>query len=140
MGRRPHVPEALKRGPFTLAEARSAGLDRWHLDGASWRRLSRGIYVWAGIQETPLSILEAVRRRMPAQAVFSGLTAAWLHRIGGANRDPIEISVRGKPNMSTRVGVRIRRTSLADSEITEVRGFGRQCSPERLPTSVRESR
>ena len=119
----PHVPEALTRGPFTLAEARSAGLDRWHLQGATWRRIARGVYIHAAIPDAPISRLFAARARLPDEAVFSGMTAAWLHGIDVPPCDPIEISVTGKPKMSTRAGVRVRRTSLADLEVTEVRGF-----------------
>jgi hypothetical protein len=87
---KPAVPLELRRGPFTAAEARRAGLARWHLEGASWRRVGHGLYVWAGLSETPALKLEAARLRLPASAAFSGKTAAWLHGLDVAPCDPIE--------------------------------------------------
>jgi hypothetical protein len=50
MGRAPFVPEALKQGPFTVDQARRQGLERWHLEGASWVRVQPGTYMWAGLR------------------------------------------------------------------------------------------
>jgi hypothetical protein len=41
MGRSAFVPKELKAGPFTRADAARAGLSRWHLEGANWRRMGR---------------------------------------------------------------------------------------------------
>jgi len=87
--RPPLVPRELTRGPFTTVEARRAGLQRWHLEGTSWRRLRHGAYIWAGLSETPVMRLEAARLRRPASMAFSGKTAAWLHGLD-VPCDPIE--------------------------------------------------
>ena len=87
---KPVVPLELRRAPFTVAEARLAGLARWHLEGASWRRVGRGLYAWAELSETPTLKLEAARLRLPASAAFSGKTAAWLHGLDVTPCDPIE--------------------------------------------------
>lgn len=87
---KPTVPLELRRGPFTVAQARRAGLARWHLEGASWRRVGRGLYVWAELSETPAQKLEAAQLRLGASAAFSGKTAAWLHGLDIAPCDPIE--------------------------------------------------
>jgi hypothetical protein len=92
---KPTVPIELKRGPFTVAQARRAGLARWHLEGASWRRVGRGLYVWAELSETPAQKLEAARLRLPAPAAFSGKTAAWLHGLEVVPCDPIEAILDG---------------------------------------------
>ena len=89
--RRPLVPAELTHGPFTVAEARRAGLARWNLEGVSWRRLAPGIYAWAGVPVTPALKLEAFRLRMPQSAAFSGRTAAWLHGLDVAPCEPVEI-------------------------------------------------
>jgi len=75
----PLVPEPLTRRPFTIEEAHRAGLDRWHLQGSSWRRHGAGTYSWTGIRESVEIELGAAQDRLPQEAVFSGLTAAWLH-------------------------------------------------------------
>jgi hypothetical protein len=87
---KPLVPLQLRRGPFTVAQARSAGLARWNLEGASWRRVGRGLYVWAKLSETPFQKLEAARLQLPASAAFSGRTAAWLHGLDVAPCEPID--------------------------------------------------
>ena len=92
---KPAVPSELRHGPFTVSEARRAGLARWHLEGASWRRVGRGLYVWAELAETPVQKLEAARLRLPASAAFSGKTAAWLHGLDVPPCDPIETTLDG---------------------------------------------
>lgn len=87
---RPVVPQELTRRPFTAAEARRVGLARWHLEGASWRRVGHGLYAWAELSDTPILKLEAALLRLPASAAFTGKTAAWLHGLDVAPCDPIE--------------------------------------------------
>src|SRR5260221_645692 len=91
--RHPVVPAELTRGPFTVAEARRAGLARWNLEGASWRRLAPGVYAWAGIPVTSALKLEAFRLRMPESAAFSGKTSAWLHGLDVTPCEPVEIEL-----------------------------------------------
>lgn len=112
MPRRPLVPHELTNGPFTLAEAQHAGITRWHLRGASWRRLRPGTYVWAGLSDTPALRLEAVRLRRPASAVFSGRTAAWLHGLDATPFEPIETILAGFDDSDVVVRRGFRTTSL----------------------------
>ena len=111
------------RGPFTVAEARNAGLNRWHLEGASWKRLARGTYVWSGVHVTPMAMLAAVLDRLPATAAFSGLTAAWLHGMDFEPCSPIEVTVPHHAGVSKRSGVRIRRAVLFGPDVVRVRGM-----------------
>ena len=60
---------------------------------------------------------------MPADAVFSGRTAAWLHGLDVEPCDPIEV---GLPKLSTTshlAGTSLVRSDFTDSEICEVRGL-----------------
>jgi hypothetical protein len=123
MGRRALVPAELTRGPFTVGEARRAGLARWHLEGASWRRLGLGLYAWAALAETPDLRLAAARLRLPETAVFAGRTAAWLHGLDVAPCDPIEVIVPGNGEGWERGGVSVRRASLNDPDVVVRRGF-----------------
>jgi hypothetical protein len=106
-----------------MAQARRAGLERWHLEGASWRRLGPGLYAWAGLPETPALKLETARLRLPASAAFSGKTAAWLHGLDVAPADPIEAILPGQGEGWERSGVRVRRVALDDCEVVARRGF-----------------
>lgn len=112
MPRRPLVPRELTNGPFTLAEARLAGLTRWHLQGSSWRRLRPGTYAWVGLSETPALRLEAVRLNRPASAAFSGKTAAWLHGLDVAPLEPIETVLAGFDDCDVVIRRGFRTTSL----------------------------
>ncbi len=123
MGRNPLVPRELMRGPFTVDDARLAGLTRWHLEGASWRRLAQGSYVWTGLDEGPMHKLEAARRRLPTGAAFSGLTAAWLHGLDVSPCDPIEAVIPIDASVSARAGIAVRRSTLERNDVVTVRGL-----------------
>jgi hypothetical protein len=117
------VPPELKHGPFTVAQARRAGLARWHLEGASWRRVGPRIYEWVGLSDTPARKLEAARLSMPAGATFSGRTAAWLHGMDVTPCEPIEMILPSGADGLGRDGVRVHRVALDDSEVAFKRGF-----------------
>ena len=122
MGRTPLIPAQLTVGPFTLAQAREAGLDRWHLRGARWHRLGPTIYVWAGLTQTPALRLAAARVRFPCTAAFSGLTAAWLHGLDVEPCSPIEVTIPKGCGVSARSGLSVRRAALPESEVVIVQG------------------
>ena len=123
MGRPARIPPQLARGPFTLADAQRAGLKRWHLEGASWRRLGPSIYAWAGNRETPELRLAAACHRLPPAFAFSGLTAAWLHGLDVEPCDPIEVTVEKREGVSGRTGIVVRRSELAAREVVSLRGY-----------------
>jgi hypothetical protein len=112
----------LTAAPFTLDDALAAGLSRRHLEGASWRRLGPRVYVWAGLPDTPELKLEAARRRLPPAAVFSGLTAAWLHGLDVEGCAPIEVTIPKGIGVSARSGVYVRRAAFGPKEVVCVRG------------------
>ncbi|TMB97886.1 MAG: DUF559 domain-containing protein [Chloroflexi bacterium] len=121
MPRRPVVPVELTAGPFTLADARRAGLDRWHLEGATWRRTGPGTYVWAALAESPTLTLNAASLRLPPSAAFSGSTAAWLHGIDIEPCDPVEVTIPKGSGASALSGLVVRRAALPESDIAVVR-------------------
>lgn len=123
MGRRPLVPTHLLRTPFTIDEARRAGLNRWHLAGASWKRLGRGLYVSAALPVDPMHRLAAARRRLPPEAAFSGMTAAWLHDLEAQPHEPIEVTVPPNAGVSARSGIALYRATLDRKDVATVRGL-----------------
>ena len=123
VSRQPLLPPELTRGPFTVTEARRAGLKRWHLEGASWRRIGAGVYVWAALAMTPVLRLEAARFRVPPSAAFSGMTAAWLHGLDVSPCDPIEVIVPAAGQGWESGHVVVRRAALDDGEVVMRRGF-----------------
>ena len=120
---KPRVPAALRKGPFTSAEARGAGVTRGNLRGSGYRRLGSGIYRWVGLRESPQVMLAAVARRLPAGAAFSGPTAAWLHGLDLAPCDPIEVTIPEPFGSGRRAGARVSRTALENDEIVQRRGL-----------------
>jgi hypothetical protein len=117
------IPTALSQGPFTLVDLRRAGLKRWHLEGKTYKRIAPAVYVPAHVRETIELKIHAASCRLPEHAVFSGLTAAWLHGLDVEPCEPIEITVAAPSSVSTRSGMRVRRRSLAPSDIVKARGY-----------------
>jgi very-short-patch-repair endonuclease len=123
VGRTPQIPNRLTKGPFTRADATHAGVRRWNLEGASWRRIGPRTYMSSRIDRTPLVELEAAWRRVPPLAAFSGLTAAWLHGLDVTPRDPIDVTIPKGLGVSGRAGMRVTRAALAKGEVVKLRGF-----------------
>ena len=116
------MPAELTAGPFTLKEAIQAGLDRGHLKGASWRRIGPAVYVWKGLRDAPELRIEAARLRLPSMAIFSGLTAAWLHGLDVEACQPIEVTIPKGSGVSARSGLAVRRDAISPKEVVRVRG------------------
>ena len=123
MGSNVLVPEHLKRHPFTLAEARSAGISRKCLFGKSWRRLATELYCWADWTEEPWSVLAAWQRLISADAIFSGPSAAWLWRVGFQPTNPVEVVVSPASAIRPRRGLNVRRCQIASDEVSLVRSL-----------------
>jgi len=122
VGTHPRIPSQLKLGPFSLAEARAAGISRTALQGKAWRRIAHGIYCWAGLLEDPLKILFAYQRLVP-ESMFGGRSAAWLHRIDVDPIHPIEIIVPPASAIRSRPGLTVRHVPIPTNEITRARGL-----------------
>ncbi len=117
------IPVELTRAPFTLDEARREGIDRWRLRGKAWSRIGPATYIHSGVHDTPLVRLVAASRRLPAEAAFSGLTAAWLHGLDVEPCEPIQATVPSGAGVSSRAGIRLRRCDLPADDVVVARGF-----------------
>ena len=114
---------ALRRGPFTVADARRVGV-RWdRLQTKMWTRLSRGQYAWVGLPHDARLKLEAIARRVQGEYAFSGPTAAWLLGLDVAWREPIEVTIRRDVPVRARAGVRLRRAAPPESDVVTRQGF-----------------
>lgn len=122
MGRRARIPNALKKAPFTLAEARAVGLTPECLKGRSWRRLGSGLYCWRGWLDDHALLIAAWQRRLPPDAVFAGATAAWLWGIGPVS-NPVEIILPPTAGVRTRRDLYVRRCLLHEDDVGRARGF-----------------
>ena len=113
----------LKSRPFTLAEAREAGLTLDALRGRSWRRIGAQLYCWIGLREDPWLVLDAWRRLVPTQAVFSGKTAAWTFGLDLDPIRPVEITLPLATPIRARAGLKARRCRVGWREVRTIRGL-----------------
>lgn len=98
------------------------------LRSSAWRRLYRGIYADAALPDSYGLRITGAALLVPAEAVYSGRTAAHLH---GAVElvDPgavVEVSVPTGVRFGPVAGLRVRQVGLPPSEVTTI--GGRRCS------------
>lgn len=121
MARPPHIPRELTTRPFSLAEAREAGLTLDALRGRAWRRLGSQLYCWEGVQGNAWLQLVAWKKVLPREAVFGGATAAWLLGLDLDPIHPVEIVVPSSSGVRSRSGLTVRRCEIAPHEVVTVR-------------------
>ena len=131
--------EDLRRGPFTVAEARHAGL-KWNtLQTRAWKRLSHGQYAWARLPQDAMLRLFAAQDRMPPGFGFSGPTAGWVLGLDYPPCEPIDVTIPQSSHARARVGMRIHRALLSESEVIVRRGL-RVTSPLRTVADLGSQR
>lgn len=118
MGRTPRVPAELKHRPFSLEEARAAGLSFSSLRGKSWQRLGPRLYSWKGLSQDNWKLIDTFRRMLPPTATFVGRTAAWIHGIDVKPADPVQVSEMG---LESRAGLDVWHIDVSD-ETEEIEG------------------
>lgn len=74
MPRRPQVPDALRNGPFTRADARRAGLTDRQLQSRCWRRVFPGVWVWNEYPMSGPAWRRAAVLALPSDARLTGIT------------------------------------------------------------------
>ena len=126
------VPKQLRDGPFSLAEAQAAGLEKWHLQHGPWRRLGPRTYVFKRLADNPRLLLQSVLHRLPEEAAFSGPTSAWLHGLDVAPCSPIDVTVPLATGVAVRTGMRIRRSLLMPDEVVARQGLRATGAPRML--------
>jgi very-short-patch-repair endonuclease len=120
---KPRIPPQLIHRPFSLEEARAAGLTKRSLQGKTWRRLGTELYCWSGLPEDPWEILSAWQDWLPSDAVFAGETAAWISGLDFKPIHPVEIVVPPHSGMRSRRGLSVRRCKIPPSETLTIRGL-----------------
>lgn len=123
MSRTPFIPASLTKKPFSLEEARRAGLTLSSLRGKGWRRLGAELYCWQGLSEDPWLELSALNRVLPPDAVFAGATAAWMFGLDLPPTDPVEIILPLGSSIRSRAGMYVRRCELSATDVCKIRGL-----------------
>jgi very-short-patch-repair endonuclease len=118
-----YVPEALKRGPFSVAEAEACGIRRQRLRRPNFTRLARGVYLWSGLAREPNRELAALCRSLPPGSAFSGLTAPRIRGLDLAPDAPTEVTVPPEAAGRTRLGLKVRRGILGPQDVIKVDGM-----------------
>ena len=116
------MPPELTKRPFSLDEARAAGLTKSALRSKVWKRMGAELYRWANLREDPLLVLAGWKRSLPDDAVFAGATAAWLFGLDLPPTDPVEVSVPLTSGLRSRAGVHVRHCDIPLDEVVTVRG------------------
>ncbi len=123
MTRTPQIPQQLVARPFTLQEARQAGLTLSALRGKAWRRLGSELYCHSGLTEDPWLLLSAWQALLPANAVFAGATAGWLLGLDLQPTNPVTIAVPTSSGVRPRSGLMVRRCDVDARNIATIRGL-----------------
>ena len=132
VGRTAHIPPQLTKKPFSLEDARRAGLTKSSLRGKSWHRLGAELYCWGGRPADPWMVLSAWQRHLPSGAVFAGKTAAWLFGLDLDPLNPIELIVPPHSGVRSRPGLDVRRCDLPRRDVVKVRGLASTAVPRTL--------
>ena len=123
VGRTPSVPNRLATRPFTLDDARAAGLTASALCRKRWRRIGSRLYCLDGVDLDPWNVLSALKELLPPDAVFAGSTAGWLNGLGLKPLEPVEVIFPVDSSLRSRFGLKVRRCQVAASEVIRVRGM-----------------
>lgn len=132
VSRPPRIPPALKLLPFSLEEAREAGLTLRALSRNTWKRIGSRLYQWSDLPDDPWLTLSAWRRILPPQAVFIGASAAWLFGLDIQAIHPVEVMVPVSSAIRTRAGLLVRHGEIPPEEVVCMRELRATILPRTL--------
>ena len=116
------IPDELKRGPVTIAQAAAAGVTRNQLRSLRFERKGRGLYVWRDLPENPAQVLAAQLDRLPAGCALSGRSAALIHGLDLWTPELTEVTAPRAAGVRARAGMQIHRDELRPSDVVRRQG------------------
>jgi hypothetical protein len=117
------MPEELAGRPFTVAQARAAGLTPGLLRGSRFRRLLHDVYVDAGVPDSVELAARAVGLVLPPDAVVGYTAAAWMWGADVRDQRLPEVEVIGqRGDQIRRRGIRASSALLEPADVVEVHG------------------
>lgn len=116
VARRAFIPRELTKGPFTIRQAREAGVSKAHLRSPVWRRVGVGVYVLARVPDSPLLTLTAVAARLPKGGAICERSAAFLHELNAHLPQPVQVNVPAGSGVTAR-DLWVSRRRLESREI-----------------------
>lgn len=113
------VPDALRRAPFTWAQAQGAGLTKHQLRTSQFRHVFRDVWVHVDVPDDRACRLAAARLVIPAHAALRELTAAWLYGADVRRKDDVTVHVAYAEGARrrNRKDVRVSQETLAASDL-----------------------
>lgn len=137
------IPEELRNGPFTLAQALDLGVSRKMSDGARFRTMAPAVRALAGTEDSLVNRCRAARLALPELAAFSHSTAVRLDgwptptRVAGltdvrprGDDERLHVSVPAGSVRPRFRGIQSHRVSWLPGDVVERSGL-RITSPER---------
>lgn len=109
--------------PFTLGEGLAAGLTPSALSRPPWIRVGSRLYCLDRGGLNAWAVLAAHGQLLPADAMFAGPTAAWMHALDLEPIQPVEVIVPPGNKLRSRFGLKVRHCRVAAHEINEIRGM-----------------
>ena len=116
------IPDELKLGPVTIAQAHAVGVTRNQLRGLRFRRLARGLYAWGDLPENPAQAFAAELDRLPLGCALSGRSAAVVHGLDLWKQEATEVTAPRAAGVRVRANVRVHRDELQLSDVVRRRG------------------
>lgn len=111
MPRLPEIPDLARRGPFTRADARAAGVTDRRLQGQQYERLHPGVWRWREYEMTDADWIDAALLAMPERAALSHVSR--IQRTGlqiGSTR-PVHLTIVGDHHLAVD-GIFLHRTKV----------------------------
>lgn len=120
----PYVPEGLRHCPFTIAEARAAGLTFAALKGSEWRHVFRDIWVHTSVEDTTAMRVEAAKLVLGPDGFICGLTAAWIYGVDVQDRrgSLVWVGRRTGDWRRARPGCLVREITVTATDLDRVDG------------------
>ena len=122
------MPTIDPRRPFTVADARTAGISRWRLEGPAFQRLLTGVYVGSDVTVTVPVVAAAALLVSPPGTVLSHHTAAVLWGAVVPHSSDVHVSV---PDGRRLVGEGLRAHRPTSRPVADLRRGLPVTSPER---------
>ncbi len=118
-----YIPDELKSGTISVAEARSFGVSRDMLRGPAWRRVGWGRYRWAAQAMDEDVKLAALLTTLPEGAALAGAVAARRWGLDVPRPAKPDVIIPPGAGVSGRVEGRVRRVKLAAGDVVDRDGL-----------------
>ena len=111
------IPDELKTGTISIAEAQAVGVSRDLLRGPAWRRVGWGRYRWAAQEMNEDVALAVLLTSLPEGAALAGATAARRWGLDVPRPAKPDVVVPPGAGVSGRVEGRVRRVNLEPGDV-----------------------